>query len=398
MTRADGTPELPDHPELPHMRRLNRKKVIRIGLALLVVALLIYGFWPEAIPVQTASVTRGPLQVTIEVEGETQAEERFVVSAPVAAYVRRIDLEPGDGVTAGQTVAELEAPRAAILDPRSRAEAQARVDAARAGADRAQAAAALAVEERDRVRRLAAEEAATGQAREQAEAEAEQAVAARDAAVAELQAALAAVAGGGGDQGVRTVVTAPITGRVLTVHHKSAGTVNPGEPLLELGDTDRLEVAVDVLSQDAVRIHPGTRVLLSQWGGEPELEASVTRIAPQGFTDVSALGVEERRVEVVAGIVSPPALWSSLGAGYRVLARFVIWESDNVLQVPTSALFRADDGWAAFVIENDRAARRAITVGHRSGLHAEVLSGLAEGEEVIVHPGNEVEDGSRVRG
>ena len=379
------------------MPRLNRKHYIRIGIGLLVLLLLIYGFWPDPIPVQTAPVERGPLQVIVEEEGETRAQDRFVVSAPIAAVVRRIDLEPGDGVVAGQVLAELEAPPPVMLDTRSRAEAQARAEAARAALEQADARAELAVEERERLRRLAAVEAATGQARDQAEAEAAQAIAAREAARAELESAVAALQAPG-TQAVGTILHAPVTGRVLAVHRESAGFVNAGEPIVEIGDTGHLEVVVDVLSQDAVQIHPGTRVLLDQWGGGYELEASVTSVAPQGHTEISALGVEERRVPVVANLVSPPETWSALGAGYRVLARFVVWESTDALQVPTSALFRTEDGWAVFVVDGGRAVRREVSVGRQSGLSAQVLAGLAEREEVIVHPGNEVEDGVRVTG
>ncbi|HEX2207150.1 MAG TPA: HlyD family efflux transporter periplasmic adaptor subunit, partial [Longimicrobium sp.] len=215
-----------------------------------------------------------------------------------------------------------------------------------------------------------------------------------------LAAARAAVGGGAEDGAlpVRDVLRAPAAGRVLAVHRRSEGYVGPGEPLLEIGDPERLEVRADVLSQDAVRIRPGTPVLLEQWGGDAPLRAVVWRVEPQGFTEVSSLGVEEQRTAVVAGLVTPPAVWASaLGSGYRVLARFVVWEGRGVLQVPTSALFRAGDGWAVFVVEGGRAVRRPVAVGRQAGLAAQVVSGLREGETVVVHPGNELEDGVRVR-
>jgi HlyD family secretion protein len=174
--------------------------------------------------------------------------------------------------------------------------------------------------------------------------------------------------------------------------------VTPGDTLLVIGDARNLEVHVDVLSEDAVRMHPGTRVSIEQWGGPKPLEAVVRRIEPQGFTKVSSLGVEEQRVNVIARLTSPPEEWARLGAAYRVLARFIIWEGSSVLQVPASALFRVGDGkgWAAFVVEGDRARRRAVTIGHEAGLRTEVLSGLKEGDVVILHPGNAVQDGGRV--
>lgn len=382
------------------MNRKTRKRIILIGLAVLVLILVVYGFLPEAVPVQTAVVQRGPLQVTVEEEGETRLENRYVLSSPVAAFARRIPVEAGDAVQAGQPLVQLEPPRPAILDARTRSEAAARVEAAQAALVQARAAAEGAETERARLERLVATGSATRQSLEQATTEAARAQAAVESARAELLAARTTLQGGAsGSAGmaVQEVLRSPVAGRVLAVHRESEGQVNPGEPLVEVGDVTTLEVWVDVLSQDAVRIRPGTRVILDQWGEESQLEASVTRVSPQGFTAVSALGVEESRVTVVAELVSPPSDWLSLGTGYRVLARFVIWEGENVLQVPTGALFRTGDGWGVFVVENDRAVERTLTIGRQTGLRAQVVSGLAEGDEVIVHPENAIEDGVRVK-
>jgi HlyD family secretion protein len=321
-----------------------------------------------------------------------------VVTAPVAAFVRRIELEVGDRVDAGTPLVRLEPPRAGILDPRAQAEAVARATAARAGLNQAEIVARQAAAELARQERLLAGGAATAQAVEQATAEVARAVGARDAARAELAVAESAVrsATPGSGLQVQDVVRAPAAGRVVAVHHRSEGHVNPGEPLLEVGSTERLDVSVDVLSQDAVRIEPGMRVLLEQWGGPQPLEAVVTRIEPEGFTRVSALGVEERRVTVRAGITSPDDEWSALGPGYRVLARFIVWSSPDELRVPTAALFRHGDGWAVFVVERGRAVLRPVRVGRMAGLSAQVLDGLQDGVVVIVHPGNNVEDGTRV--
>jgi HlyD family secretion protein len=196
---------------------------------------------------------------------------------------------------------------------------------------------------------------------------------------------------------VARVVRAPAAGRVLQLHQRSAGFVNAGEPLVDIGDPGKLEVAVRVLSRDAVRIHPGTRVILDQWGGDHPLEATVTRVEPVGETEVSALGVEEQRVTVLASITSPMAARSRLGAGYRVLARFIIWSAPDVLRVPTAAVFTRGEGTAAFVVEDGRAVLRQVTLGHRAGLQAEVVGGLREGDVVIVHPANDVEAGVRVK-
>lgn len=390
-----------------------RKQTLLIALGVLVLAAVVYGFLPDPLPVQTVPVERGPLRVIVEEEGETQIEERYAISSPVAAFARRISIEVGDDVEAGQPVVQLEPPRSAILDPRTRAEAAARVEAARAAvaqageqAQAAEAAAERASEERRRVERLAADASATPQALEQATAEASQAeanlAAARAttaAARADLDAAQAALreTAGNANLPVQEVLRAPTSGRVLAVHRRSEGSVSPGEPLVEVGDTERLEVQVDVLSQDAVRIQPGMRVLIDQWGGDTLLDAVVDRVGPDGFTDVSSLGVEERRVPVVAHLVSPPEAWVGLGSGYRVLARFVVWEGADVLQVPAGAVFRTEDGWAVFTVKDGRATRRNVTVGHQAGLAMQIVSGLDEGEAVIVHPDSEVEEGVRVQ-
>lgn len=382
------------------MPTITRKRALLIGAGVLVLAAMVYAFLPDPVPVQTAAASTGPLQVIVEEEGETQVENHYIVTSPVAAYARRIELEEGDPIEAGQALVRLEPPRAAIMDPRTRSEAASRVAAARAAVSEAEVVAAQATSELERVERLHEAGAATRQTLEQTMAQAARAVAARDAARAELSAAQAAQRSAAGEPAlpVEDVLRAPAAGRVLTIHRRSAGHVSPGEPLMEVGDTDRLEVAADVLSQDAVRIRPGATVLLDQWGGggEPPLEAVVTRVEPQGFTQVSALGVEERRVRVLADITSPPAAYQGLGPGYRVLARFIIWEAPNALRVPTAALFRHDDGWAVFVVEGSRARLRPVTVGREAGLAAQIMDGLQEGEIVIVHPGNELEDGVRV--
>jgi HlyD family secretion protein len=382
------------------MTRQTRKRVLLIAVGVLVLAAVVYGFLPDAVPVQTAIVERGPLQVLVEEEGETRLDRRHVISSPVSAYARAIRLEVGDRVALGQALVELEPPRAAILDPRARTEAAGRVEAARASLRQAEIELESARLERERLDRLLAGGAATPQALEQATSREARATAAREAARAELaaaQSALQAVDRGTTRLPVQETLRAPTAGRVLAVHHRSDGHVNPAQPLIEIGDTDRLEVEVDVLSRDAVRIQPGTRVLLDDWGDGQVLEGVVDRVAPQGFTAVSALGVEERRVPVIARLVSSPAEWARLGAGYRVLARFIVWEGENVLQVPTSALFRTADGWATFVVAAGRAERRAVTIGQQAGLRTQVVDGLVEGERVVVHPPNELDHGDRVR-
>lgn len=394
------------------MKRLTRRQIIMIVFGVLVAGLIIYGLMPSPVSVDTAEVQRGSLRVIVEEEGETQVVDRYIVSAPVAAYARRIEVDAGDVVEPGQPLVSLEAPRSPIFDSRTSAEARARVAAAQAGvagADQqvraAEATARLARDELARAERLAADASITRQRLEQAMADAEQAEASLDAARAtattaraELSAAQAALDPlTSATAGIRSTLTAPAAGRVLSIHRRSAGHVNPGEPILEVGDTQRMEVHVDVLSQDAVRISPGVRIEIDEWGGDRLLEAMVHRVEPQAFTRVSALGVEEQRVTVIAALTSPAEDWSMLGADYRVLARFIVWEDDDVLQVPTSALFRSADGWAVFVVEGGTARRRDVSIGQQAGLRTQILAGLEAGEHVIVHPANEIEDGVSVR-
>ncbi len=380
----------------------------------LVALALAWGFWPRPVMVETEAAQQSALQVTVEEEGRTRVKDRYLLHTPVDGYLRRIELEVGDAVDAGEAVALLEPLRPAVLDPRTRAEAEARVAAARAATE--QAAAALRQAEADA--RLAADEfrrreemLADGlisrsefdQARSRTQS-ADAAVAAAAAAQAvarhELEGALARLrhsAVDGLDETLETVtVEAPVAGRVLRLIQESAGVVAAGQPLVEMGDPRRLEVVVEVLSRDAVQISPGGRVLYERWGGEQDLEGRVRTVEPTGFTKVSALGVEEQRVLVVSDIDSPPEAWQRLGDGYRVEARFVVWERDAVLTVPASALFRDDDGWAVFVVEEDRARLRAVDRGADSGLRTEILDGLTAGNEVILHPPDGIRDGVRV--
>ena len=393
------------------MISLSQKNIALLVAALIVVALLVYGFWPNPLSVQTAEVTRGDLQVMIEEEGTTEVKDRYVVSAPVGGTLQRLQAQPGDAVEAGDTLAVMSAPSAPLLDGRARAEAEAHLTGAEAAvenaerqADAAEAVATQAREERARVERLHEQGSATRQQLERAVAEALQAEAQEAAARAriataraDVRAARATLQGEAGYGTAASLVRAPVAGHVLTVHRESEGPIQPGEPLMEVGDTETLNVQADVLSQDALRIRPGTPVLIDQWGGPDTLRATVERVDPDGHTDISALGVEEQRVTVHARLDTRPHDDLHLGSGFRVFACFIVWEGSDVLQVPTSALFRTDDGWAVFVITNGRAERRTVEIGERSGLRAEVRSGLDEGDTVIAHPGNEVDDGARVQ-
>ena len=384
----------------------------RTVLALIVLALaggLYYGFRPQPIAVEFGVAVKAPLRVSFEQEGRTRVVDRYVITAPVAGYARRIALEVGDPVQRGATLAELEPQRAEVLDARRRAEAESRVGAAQANLSAvehrekaAQAAAVLSQSDLKRIGTLRASGHVTADALDRSVAEADRAGAELRSAqfmVAtarhELEGARTALrfaaAGGKGDL---VTVRSPVSGSVLKIPRKSEGAVAAGQALLEIGDAGELEV--DVLSADAVRIGKGTRVLFERWGGEQPLEGTVRVVEPTGFTKVSALGVEEQRVWVIVAFTSPKARWQRLGDGYRVEATFILWEGKDVLQIPASALFRDGSGWAAFVTENGKAVKRRVEVGQRSALSAQVLSGIREGEHVIVHPDDRVHDGAGV--
>lgn len=391
-----------------------RRWLVWIAVLAAVVLLVAYGFRPQPVLVETAEVWRGSMRVTVEEEGKARVTDRYVVSAPVAGFARRVDLEVGDAVRTGQVLVVLDPPRPAVLDPRSRAEARAGVSAAEAALNaarqRLKAAAADAAYwegQAARMRELVQSGDVSKESYDRAVTEARRAEAAHrsageavEQAQAELASARAALeispAGPANAPAEQVRVRAPAGGRVLKLIRKSEGVVTPGEPLLEIGNARSLEVEVEVLSEDAVRIRTGTRVLFERWGGEQPLEGRVRRVEPVAFTKISALGVEEQRVLVIVDITSPPEQWSRLGAGYRLEAGFVLWESPDVLQIPASALFRYQDGWAVFTMEDGVARRKVVEVGQRTGVTAQVLSGLAGGEKVIEHPDTSIEDGKAV--
>lgn len=392
-----------------------KRRIGMIVLALLVLVAVVYGFLPEAVTVDAAPVVRDTLRVTVTEEGVTRVKDRFVVSAPVAGYLRRIELQVGDKVEQGMTLAVLEPVRSDVLDPRSRAQAEARVAAAqaslKAAKENARAAIAEAAYARSEYQRLSKLcevecvisedelERAAAQAR-RSEAIRRSAEFAVEVARFELEAARTALehsAAQSNDQAAETVdVRSPINGRLLELLRESEGVVGAGQPLLEIGDPNALEVVVDLLSTDAVKVESGTRVLFERWGGESTLEGRVRVVEPTGFTKVSALGVEEQRVWVVVDLTSPASDWQRLGNGYRVDAEFILWEGSDILQIPSSALFRHAGDWAVFAVDNDRAERRKVTIGRRNGLRAQILSGLTRGEQVILHPDESIEPGTRV--
>ena len=388
-------------------RRSRRRIVIGAGLTALAAALLWYLFAPDPVTTELTRVTQGPLQVTVNNQGQVRVHDKYIVAAPVAAELKRIDLHDGDTIRRGDLVAMLSP---LPMDARQRQEALARLDAAKAlareaglRAERAGTEMQFAASERARVDRLVSKDFISPQAAEKAiaaektsRAEWDAARSRQQAAMADIRAAEAALfatdnSGDGRKRQLR--LESPVDGNVLKVHERSERTVNAGAPLVTIGDPSRYEIVVDVLSTDAVKVKPGDLMLLEGWGGGKVLRARVRIVEPVAFTKVSALGVEEQRVNVIADPVDP---LGPLGDGYRIEARIVIWAQDNVAKVAGSSLFRVGDAWHVFAVENGRAREREIKVGQRNQDEAQILSGLDVGTNVVRFPGNQIAEGVRV--
>jgi HlyD family secretion protein len=384
------------------MTATTRRRLLVAG-ALAILAGIVFALRPSPVPSEVGRVTRGNLRVTVEEEGKTRIRDRYVVSAPAAGRLLRVELAEGDPVREGDVVVRLEP---VPLDERARAEARARLQAAEAAQRAADARVRQVGESLEQARRnhkradeLAAEGLRSPEERESfelAEAtlakELEAARFAARAAAYQTEAARATLLAdrpGGGAIAVRS----PVTGRVLRVVQESERSVLAGSPVLEIGDPASLEVVIDLLSTDAVRVQPGAAIELD--GGESrKLHARVRNVEPSAFTKISALGVEEQRVNVIGDFDGPPG---RLGDAFRVEAAITLWEGTGVLKVPASALFRRGDAWSVFAVDGGRARRRDVEIGHRNPAEAEVLRGLAAGEIVILHPSDRIKDGVRVR-
>lgn len=357
------------------------------------------GLRPPPAVVETGRASFGPLRATVSEEGKTRIRQRYVVAAPVPGQLRRIALKPGAAVAAGELVAVIEPLAAAPLDPRSRALAEARRAAAAAALANTRTAHELARSELARIQRMFAARTVSPQDLEAAQLRETAAALEVTRTEGSLRAAEAELAGPEATDGAAApvAVAAPAGGRVLRVFQESAGPVAAGTPLLEVGDATDLEVVVELLSRDGAALAPGTPVEFTQWGGERPLQGRVRLVEPAAFTKVSALGVEEQRVNVVADLTTPLAERGALGDNFRVEARVIVWEEARVLQVPSSGLFRQGGAWAAFVVRGGRAVLVPVEAGRGSGPETQILGGLQEGDEVILYPGDRIQAGQRVR-
>lgn len=388
----------------------------RIGLCALGLALaafIISGLLPKPVEVDATEVFQGPLTVSVLEEGKTRIRHRYIISPPVAGYLRRVPVRAGDPVEEGKTVvAVIQASPSSFLDPRARAQAEAAVRSAEAArmqrteqmqsataelelaskelkrAEQLRKTGAIAVQQYDtaanRVDMLDNQLDSTRFALKVSEFELEQA-----------KAALVQATSDPAEAGQPIEIRAPVTGYVLNVFEESAKTVTPGLPIMEVGDPKDIEAEIELLSSDAVNVKPGAEVSIEQWGGGEPLRGKVALVEPGAFLKVSALGVEEQRVKVRVDFVDLPE--GLLGDRYRVEARIVTWTGDDVLQVPTGALFRRGNEWMTFVFDNGKARLTKVEIGHTNGVSAEVKSGLSAGEKVILHPPDAVSNGAPVK-
>jgi len=377
---------------------------------------LVWAFAPRPIEVETATVTRGPFRKTVDEDGKTRVRDRYVVSAPVPGRLLRVDLKAGAPVEPGTLVARLAPAAPAPLDARTELEYRERLGAAEAtrlraaaSVERAGVALEQATAEEVRAAKLADQGFTSRQALDNAQREVElktkELTAAQfDGHAAEHQVAMARAAliryrqdAGGKAPGAVWEIRSPVAGRVLRVAQESEAVVAAGAAILEVGDPRALEVVVDVLTADAAAIRPGTAVELDHGGGAPILAGRVRLVEPAAFTKISALGVEEQRVNVVIDFAAPTTAWGNLGDGHRVDTRITVDTRDDAVRVPVSALFRHGDGWAVFAVSGSRARLQPVTTGPRNGVVAVVLGGLDPGTQVVAYPGDAVADGVQVK-
>ena len=397
-------------------RRSVRARTVAIVAALvLVLALLVVLFSPDPQLVDLASAARGDMAVTVSSEGRTRVKQEYQVTAPVGGRLLRVLLKAGDQVVANETlIATIEPPPPQFNDVRSQAENEARVHAAesalaQASVELERARSQLDFAEADVVRYkdLAARGVTPARSMEQYALEADVrrkalviAQRAVDQKTSELQQIKASLMGPSGEQSAEQQrpieVRSPITGRVLNVLQESETVVQPGQTILTMGDPKKIEVMLEMLSEDAVKVREGDTATLEGWGGAP-LHMRVRRIEPFGYTKISALGIEEQRVHVLLDFTDPPEKWASLGHGFRVVGKVQIWDGKQVLKLPMGALFRDGDRWAVYKVDDGRARLQHVDLGHLNETEAEVLGGVDAGDQVILHPSDRISDGVPVR-
>ena len=384
-----------------------------IGAAL--VLLLINALRPQPLAVEIGTVKHGPLTVTVLEEGKTRIRHRYTISPPVPGYLNRVPLRQGDRIEAGKTVlATIQPQPAAFLDPRAQAEAEARVKASEATKmqretqiERASAALDLANKELVRAQELKKSGAIATRDWDTAENQvniltrelhtAEFGLQVADFEWAQAKASLTQVQTPATENADPYKVISPINGFVLNVYEESARMLTAGTQIMEVGDTNDMESEIELLSSDAVGVQPGADANIEEWGGDIPLRGKVTVVEPGGYTKVSSLGVEEQRVKVRIDFVDPLPPGMVIGDRFRVEARIVTWHGENVLQVPTGALFRRGGDWMAFLFDGGKARAVKVEIAHNNGVTAEVRSGLTEGQRVLVHPPDAVEEGSAIR-
>lgn len=398
------------------MKKLLQKLPWSIA-ALLLLGGLFYGFWPEAVQVDSARVQRGPLRVTVNDDGETRIREKYIVSSPMTGQLLRVQLHAGDEVEAGKTVIAQIVPSApSLLDSRARAELEARVQAAEAAKMQADAAfesayqlGGMAQHSLERAAKLVTSESISPQERDEIEHQA--AVARANVRAAEFTVKVrsfeelqARVALGriqnmeSEDPGSMITLLAPTNGRVLRVLREDMGVVPVGAALVEIGDISDLELVVDILSTEAVRIKPGNPMEVLHWGGRETLHAIVRRVEPSAFLKVSALGVEEKRVNVIADFIEPQSKRDGIGDGFRIEAKIVVEQTNpESLRVASGALFRDSNDWYVYRVVNGKARKAKVDIGVTNGIETEILRGVTDLDIVIVYPTDQVYDGVRVQ-
>jgi len=392
-----------------------RRVLLWSTLGLLLAVVLIWSFWPRAVAVDVATVVRAPMRVDVSDECRTRVREAFQLSAPVSGRLLRIEKHAGDAVTGGKTVvADLLPTAPSFLDVRTRAQAESAVKAAEAArtlaaaeVTRARAELAFALSERTRAETLALSESIS-------RANLERAQLAYNTAAAQLATTLAAMRVKESDlvtakallidptaaaverDRAAIPLVAPVSGRILRVLHENEAVVAAGTPILEIGDPKNLEIVVELISEEAVKVHEDAPATITDWGGNVPLNARVRRIEPSGFTKVSSLGVEEQRVNILLDLTDPVQKWATLADGFRVIANIQIWQQHDAVQVPVSALFRNGQGWAVFAVRSGRAALTPVEVGRSNESKSQIVRGLKVGDQVVVHPSDRVSDGVRV--